>query len=99
MVVPYLIDHVYLANIMKIVKSFYDDQYYDLLCKHLGIPNDNQGWEWGLGEDGKLYCFCETFHQTMMWQDFIEVAGKNFILPVSCMRKIVKQFGDLLVFL
>lgn len=90
---------------MEIVKSFEDSRYYDRLYQERGMTCEKSAWYWGLGEDGKLYCFCDTFFATTEYREFSDVTGpegvgNNFpMLSISDMRRIVKEFEHLLVFL
>jgi hypothetical protein len=61
-------------------------------------PKIKPHWSWGLGDDGILYCKGQIaghcFKQT--WWPYERM---GFGIPISEMRKIVKEFGHLLVFI
>ena len=52
-------------------------------------------WYWGLGDDGNLYC--RGSYYSDRWRLFNY--GLGWDLTIKDMKKIVKQFGDLLPFL
>jgi hypothetical protein len=85
---------------MNIVKQFDD---YVFFKKHFYLAfedNDpeyiNGSWRWGLGDDGELYCQCSDFEDPKMWYDLSETSFG--IKSIREMKKIVKEFGHLLVF-
>lgn len=78
---------------MKIVKQFDDFEYFDYVYEGYGIRGF---WRWGLGEDGDLYCQSSDFQDPREWNSWSSV---NMPLSLKHMKRLVKEFGDLLVFL
>jgi len=81
---------------IKIIKQFEDHQYY---LTNFPPPNSNGTWSWGLSDCGKLYCLCPTISKH--WVDINDSRfnlnfNKNWSL--SLMKRIVKEFGHLLIF-
>lgn len=71
---------------MKIVKEFQDDNYAE--------KNGCRIWYWGLGDDGNIYRRLDDK------DDWVDING---LLPIRTdlndMKRIVKEFGHLLVWL
>ena len=85
-----------IRRLMKIIKEFSDPEFHDKRA----LFNDGE-WFWGLGEDGNLYC-----RWTPMFgpyeETWFEVSQMERILPLISLRemkRIVKEFGHLLVWL
>jgi hypothetical protein len=87
---------------MKIVKSFDDNDFFKEFF-HLSFEKDDPSyvngiWRWGLGDDGELYCQSSDFEDPKEWYSL----WYNTIIRISSiktMKKIVKEFGHLLVWL
>ena len=79
---------------MKIVKSFDDHIFFEKTY----YLSDIQGqWFCGLSDDGELYCKCPAdFKNPEEWYLFEEL---RFNINLDDMKRIVKEFGNLLVFL
>ena len=77
---------------MKIVKSFEDQKFFQR--RYRGC-NYKGGWFWGLGDDGELYCRCTQFDNNS-WHRFDELG--IFDPTIEDMKRIVKEFGHLVVF-
>ena len=75
---------------MKIVKSFKDPEFFR--SRYGDDPDDT--WEWGLGDDGELYYRCNKF----AGNDWHNMGYVNIIFTLRDMKRIVKQFGHLVVF-
>jgi len=84
---------------MRIVKSFRDNEYLEKVYHWKDVSPD-QFWEWGLGEDGDLYFKCSYAVNPEEWHQFSE-SGQSVLshITIRDMKRIVKEFGDLLVFL
>jgi hypothetical protein len=85
---------------MKIIKQFEDREYYRLpgvKPKHKEVE-PNATWFWGLGENGYLYYRFIPMSDPDQWFAYQNHAD---YLPMSVaqMKKIVNEFGHLLVFL
>ncbi len=91
--------------IMKIVKFFDDFEFYDKTYEPLnGVPNNpfRDYWRWGLGDDGELYWQCSDNIDPNKWYWFGTDGTSGGIarrLSLRDMKKIVKEFGHLLVFI
>ena len=85
---------------MKIIKEFEDREYYrlpEVRPKHKAIEPDAT-WFWGLGEDGYLYYrFVPTLYEGQ-WYSY-QVPTGQLPMSIAQMKKIVKEFGHLLVWL
>jgi hypothetical protein len=88
---------------MKIVKQFDDYDFFKSRFYMTFDKNDpkyiNGIWRWGLGDDGELYCQCSDFENPEDWYNLYSSMSTSF-RPNSIrqMKKIVKEFGHLLVF-
>ena len=82
---------------MKIVKSFEDFKFFNKVYEG---PNDpeQEFWKWGLGEDGDLYCQCSDFTDILKWYRYDMLTGISSKVSLRDMRRIVKEFGHLVVF-
>jgi hypothetical protein len=83
---------------MAIVKQFEDPEF--LIDYYKWVDTDQlkgSHFYWGLGDDGELYCQCATFITTGNWVPINY--GNLFPLPISALKRVVKEFGHLLVFL
>ena len=86
---------------MKIVKEF---DHLDFFERHHYLAYDDEElktgyWRWGLGENGELYCQCSTFDRPNGWYLYEEKCYEGqFYVLFSDMRRIVKEFGHLVVF-
>lgn len=91
---------------MKIVKFFEDEDFFEKYHNDQGIQDDaykQKGhWYWGLSDDGDLCYHSSVYHHTEQWIIFnsnekhYKVASK---LSLKDMKKIVKEFGHLLVWI
>lgn len=83
----------------NIVKSFSDFEYFQKSYDEL-LPEEElkKGfWEWGLGNDGELYCRCSDFESPEEWHNADNTTCDA--LTIRDMKRIVKEFGHLLVFI
>lgn len=83
---------------MNIVKEFEDQDFFQ--HPKLSTPEYHlrYTWYWGLSDDGNLYYRCTRFSNPDEWR---ELASSEQIAPLvslKTMKKLVKQFGHLLVF-
>jgi len=83
---------------MNIVKEFED---HDFFC-HPEISSseyhDRHTWYWGLGDDGQIYYRCTRFISPDVWWNLHYTKEIASLVKLRTMKKIVKQFGHLLVF-
>jgi len=85
---------------MKIVKQFEDNIF---LNKFIDITEFNKindepaYWLWGLGEDGNIYCQCNDFIDKDTWYLYKHIYGFS-LTDISDMKRIVKEFGHLVIF-
>ena len=77
---------------MKIVKSFEDQKFFQRRYRGSELSGE---WLWGFGDDGELYCRCTQFGDDR-WRRFDEVGW--FDPTMEDMKRIVKEFGHLVVF-
>ncbi|HEY5267915.1 MAG TPA: hypothetical protein VII94_02180 [Candidatus Saccharimonadales bacterium] len=83
---------------MKIIKQFRDDSFIEKRYKDA----HEYTWTWGLGEDGELY-----YHQTHKDQQtdlnswYLAAYSSIVMRAVSLqvMKRLVKEFGHLLVWI
>lgn len=65
-----------------------------------GGPNDPQKdkWVWGLGDDGEIYFQSSDNEDPMTWY---KLKTHRSFSPTSLrvMKRLIKEFGDLLVFI
>lgn len=83
---------------MNIIKQFEDPEFvrkvYHWTADDEWNPNDK--WFWGLGDDGELYFRCTRF-SSFCWITIKDInVGEYFTLKT--MRRIVKEFGHLVIF-
>lgn len=74
---------------MKIVKSFEDQKFFQRRYRGCNYKGE---WLWGFGDDGELYCRCTQFGHDN-WAALSELD-----LTIEDMKRIVKEFGHLVVF-
>lgn len=78
---------------MKIVKEFRSDDW----AKSCSSGYPKAEWAWGLGEDGHLYgkggISGHIYHDN--WYPYSKM---RFGIAISEMKKIVKEFGHLVIF-
>jgi len=82
---------------VKILKEFEDPSFFSKRYNMVYTPGYDY-WKWGLGEDGNIYCQCSDFIHPNQWYRLAEV-GAALDLSISDMKRLVKEFGHLLVFL
>lgn len=83
---------------MKIVKQFEDPQFLQKVYHWRENLSAKDKWVWGLGDDGELYFRCSIFTDPDEWSAFKD---RNLIannLSIKDMKRIVKEFGHLVVF-
>jgi hypothetical protein len=78
---------------MKIVKQFSSN---DFAIKKSSPDMIGANWTWGLGNDGELYGR-GSFAQYYIREWFI-YRNASFGIPISEMKKIIKEFGHLVIF-
>lgn len=78
---------------MKIVKEFHSTEY----AQKISLGYDNPYIIWGLGDDGNLYAkySVSRYHSEKNWHrsDLI-----RFGLTIGEMKRIVNEFGHLIIF-
>jgi hypothetical protein len=85
---------------VNIVKEFKDPEFLAVLynwCSNEQLFGSN--FHWGLGEDGELYCRCDLFIEGKNWIK-PHTSRNNFgeLINLKVMKRIVKQFGHLVIF-
>jgi hypothetical protein len=86
---------------MRIIKQFDD---FDFFERHHYLAYEDEElkkgyWRWGLGDDGELYCQSYGFPEPEEWHPYPEVGyGGKLLVTFDEMRKIVKEFGHLVIF-
>jgi len=83
---------------MNIVKEFEDHNFFCL--DKISHPNFHQyfSWYWGLSDDGKVYYRCTRFSDPDEWRALEDNGEVAVLISLGTMKKIVKQFGHLVVF-
>jgi len=90
---------------MKIVKSFEDEEFFEKYHNDQGFEDDaykQKGhWYWGLNNDGHLCYHSSVYQNTDEWIIFnspnnVKAAMK---LSIRDMKRIIKEFGHLLVWI
>ena len=86
---------------MKIIKQFDDFEFFE---RHYGMDysDDELGksfWRWGLGNDGELYYQNNARDSNpKKWLAYPDEAyGMELLLTFSEMRRLVKEFGHLVI--
>ena len=82
---------------MNIIKKFED---IDFLYKvyHWRPLGHQDRWFWGLGEDGEVYHQCSLFTDRDVWKNLHENPSIAAKLTLKDMKRIVKEFGHLVIF-
>lgn len=83
---------------VKIVKEFEDQEFF---ChSELSSPeyHNKYTWFWGLGEDGNIYYRCTRFVDPDQWDKLNRYPSIAVLVSLKTMKKLVKQFGHLVVF-
>lgn len=84
---------------MNIAKQFEDEEYYRLPgVRPTGIIPPGATWLWGLGEDGQLYYRFVPSDYPDQWYAY-QTHAEYLPMSIAQMKKIVNEFGHLLVFL
>ena len=84
---------------MKILKEFEDKQYYHSTgVRPVGVIQSDATWFWGLGEDGQLYYRFVPNDFPGKWYSY-QTHAEHLPMSIAQMKKIVSEFGHLLVFL
>jgi len=78
---------------MKIVKEFEDKEYF-----RRNYGSENGYWSWGLGDDGEVYFKSSLAGTPGTWYGLHTVVASHYIIRLNDMKRIVKQFGHLVVF-
>jgi len=83
---------------VKIVKEFEDHNFFT--HPKMSTPEYHNGytWYWGLGDDAKIYYRCTRFTDPDLWWNLEDSAEVAALVGLKTMKKLVKQFGHLLVF-
>jgi hypothetical protein len=84
---------------MKVVKEFSDPLFLEK--PSISSPDaeiEGHRWIWALGDDGELYYRCTKFSRPSEWYCFKNSDIARFV-TVSDMKRIVSEFGHLLIFL
>jgi hypothetical protein len=83
---------------VKIVKSFEDPEFLALSYNWLSEDElSKEHFYWGLGEDGEVYLKC-TRHQPISWYKLNKAGSFQDCISLKLMKRIVKEFGHLVIF-
>ncbi len=82
---------------MKIIKQFDDFEFFDKVYEGPNDPEKDM-WKWGLGDNGVLYCQSTDFIFHPEWMTLGHSPMAATKLSIKDMKKIVKEFGHLVVF-
>jgi hypothetical protein len=83
---------------MNIVKEFEDQDFFQHPKISTPEYHSKYTWYWGLGDNGKIYFRCTRFSIPDDWHDLSFSSDIAPLIGLKTMKKIVKQFGHLLVF-
>ena len=88
---------------MKIIKAFDDSEFVNKQFKQFLFDSEIHFWNWGFGDDGRLYFQTSAYLDPttghvnpLKWYDYHDMVS---YLSIKDMKKIVKEFGHLLVWL
>ena len=83
---------------MKIVKEFEDPECLAKIyhwCSAQELSQEH--FYWGLGDDGELYLSCTRFVDQNNWHKLSSIDMRDHF-SLKTMKRIVKEFGHLVVF-
>jgi len=87
---------------MNIIKQFDDPHFFE---RHYYLAFEDEElkrgfWRWGLGDDGGLYYQCYAAEDPEDWYEYPDgdAYSEKLLVTFDEMRKIVKEFGHLVVF-
>lgn len=84
---------------MKIVKEFEDREFLARAYNWVSAEElCQEHFYWGLGEDGELHCSCTRFGDPHLWYPPSYVSNFQLLVSLKLMKRIVKEFGHLVVF-
>jgi hypothetical protein len=84
---------------MRIVKSFEDHEFLSGMyswCSEEELANEH--FYWGLGDDGELYLQCTRFSDQTYWHRLGAISNLEDNINLRVMKRIVKEFGHLVIF-
>lgn len=81
---------------MKIVKEINDNEWAKKRSFVMSSPLNIPCWSWGFGNDGLLYC--KGLITGYSFTEWIPYHKTGISITLSEMKKIVKEFGHLIVF-
>jgi hypothetical protein len=84
---------------MKIIKEFEDDDFF--AHPKISSPeyHGRYTWLWGLGDDGFIYYRSTRFSHPDEWRELSSNERIAILVSLKTMKKLVNQFGHLLVFI
>ena len=80
---------------MKIIKSFPDHEFINDRVEN--VDGSKSEWYWGFGDDGGLYYRTTEHNLPEQWSAVDYTLGYD--IRLKDMKKLVKEFGHLLVWL
>lgn len=83
---------------MNIIKEFEDQEFFCLSEVSTPEYHGKYTWYWGLGDDGEIYYRCTRFSDPESWYKLKKHHEVAALIGLKTMKKLVKQFGHLLVF-
>lgn len=93
-----VVAQVLVCKSMKIVKSFDDFEYYNKVYDGPNDPSKDR-WTWGLGDDGEIYWQSSDELDPFKWHLLKGAGWTRHYLSLRVMKRLVKEFEHLLVFL
>jgi hypothetical protein len=92
-----LLKNIIYEYLMKIVKELESNKFAIKRSPGMNDSNHKAHWSWGLGEDGILYGK-GVFSGHSYEDNWYPYHTLSFGITISEMKRIIKEFGHLLVF-
>jgi hypothetical protein len=83
---------------VNIVKEFEDHEFFRHPMMSSPEFHNQYTWYWGLEEGGEIYYRCTRFSDPDEWRRLTNNRDIAVLIGLKTMKKLVKQFGHLLVF-
>jgi len=84
---------------ITIVKQFEDPVFLRLMYSWVSEKDlENDHFYWGLSDGGELYLKCTRFSGTYPWHKSCDVSDVGRNMSLKLMKRIVKEFGHLVIF-
>jgi hypothetical protein len=84
---------------VRVVKSFEDPEFLKAIYGWVSDKEvEKDHFYWGLGDDGGLYLSCSRFRDNDYWHKLEAISNIEDHLSIRVMKRIVKEFGHLVIF-